>query len=117
MAEKHTCCAEVLRGTEWRPRKEACGCKASVERDGKWYCKRHDPVAKAEKQDAQLKAWRLELAAKEKKNRLEQAAPDLLAALKQSIGPLELYHAYGWPDRDGVINKVKSAISKAEGES
>lgn len=43
------------------------------------------------------------------------AAPDLLAALKQAIEPLELYHAYGWPDRDGVIAKVKAAIRKAEG--
>lgn len=48
---------------------------------------------------------------------LISAAPDLLAALKESVGPLELYHAYGWPDRDGVISKVKSTIRKAEGES
>ena len=48
---------------------------------------------------------------------LHRAAPDLLAALKAAIEPLELYHAYGWPDRDGVIAKVKAAIRKAEGES
>jgi hypothetical protein len=38
---------------------------------------------------------------------------DLLEALKASIGPLELYHAYGWPDRAGVIHNIKAAISKA----
>ena len=48
---------------------------------------------------------------------------DVLAALKAAVEPLELYHAYGWPDRDGVISKVKAviriaeaAIAKAEGE-
>ena len=48
--------------------------------------------------------------------RIQLAAPDLLAALKAAVEPLELYHAYGWPDRDGVIAKVKAAIRKAEGE-
>lgn len=43
------------------------------------------------------------------------SAPDLLAALKAALGPLELYHAYGWPDSDGVIRRLKAAISKAEG--
>ena len=117
MAEKHACCAEVWRGTEWRPRKEACGCKASFERDGKWYCKRHDPVAKAEKQEEKQRVANAEWAVMEKRHRLEQAAPDLLAALKATVDPLELYHAYGWPDRNGVIANAKAAIRKAEGKS
>ena len=37
-------------------------------------------------------------------------------ALKATIGPLELYHAYGWADRDGVIRKAKDALAKARGE-
>lgn len=36
-------------------------------------------------------------------------------ALKATIGPLELYHAYGWADRDGVIRKAKDALEKLEG--
>ena len=117
MAEKHTCCEDVWRGTTgWRPKKEPCGCKASVERDGKWYCKRHDPVAIAEKQAEKQRVANAVWDAREKRRRLEQSAPDILSALKAAVGPLELYHAYGWPDRDGVIAKVKAAIRKAEGE-
>ncbi len=45
--------------------------------------------------------------------RLCAAAPDLLEGLKKALEPLEMYHAYGWPDRDGVIGQIKSAIAKA----
>lgn len=49
-----------------------CRCEASVERDGKPYCKRHDPVAIAKRQRASferrsarlMKKIRLELHAK-----------------------------------------------------
>lgn len=40
----------------------------------------------------------------------------LESLIKEAIGPLELYHAYGWPDRDGVIRRLKAAIAKAEGK-
>jgi len=127
MGEKHTCCAEVWRGTEWRPRKEACGCKASVERDCKWYCKRHDPVALAEKQEAQDNAWREEWAAKAKRYRLEQTAPDLLAALK-AILPMAVLgserdgycfdrRCEGCPGCQEQLKKARAAIRKADGES
>ncbi len=43
-----TCCAGVpMRLNFYRTR--PCGCPAKVERDGKPYCGRHDPVAKAER--------------------------------------------------------------------
>ncbi|HGP4249070.1 TPA: hypothetical protein ACLM19_005256 [Pseudomonas aeruginosa] len=45
--------------------------------------------------------------------RLISAAPELLEGLKKALEPLEMYHAYGWPDRDGVIGQIKSAIAKA----
>lgn len=126
MGEKHTCCAEVWRGTEWRPRKEACGCKASVERDCKWYCKRHDPVALAEKKDEKQKIANAEWAAREKRRRLEQSAPDLLAALKDIENRLYYIQAQDFylSMPQDIIDQVKrcshsanSAIRKAEGES
>jgi hypothetical protein len=39
----------------WHPHK--CGQRASIERDGKWYCKRHDPIAMKAKYDEKNKAW------------------------------------------------------------
>lgn len=113
--EKHTCCAEIRSGDGWHSRKEACGCKASVERDGKWYCRRHDPVAIKEKDNARRAKWKQELRENIKAQRIKAAAPDMLAALKAALDPLELYHAYGWPDSDGVIRQLKAAIAKAEG--
>jgi len=44
------------------------------------------------------------------------AAPELLDALKETTGPLMAYNGYGWPDRDKVIERVRAAIAKAEGQ-
>lgn len=51
MEKKHTCCKQLYRGLGWCRKLQPCGAKASVERDGKWYCKRHDPVAVKAKQE------------------------------------------------------------------
>lgn len=40
---------------------------------------------------------------------------DLLTAPRAALEPLELYHAYGWPDRAGVRGRLRSAIEKAGG--
>lgn len=45
--------------------------------------------------------------------RLIAAAPELLEALEKAVEPLEMYKCYGWPDYDGVIRQIKSAIAKA----
>lgn len=48
---------------------------------------------------------------------LAEQRAELLEALQNAVGPLELYHAYGWPDRSGVIARARAAITKARGES
>lgn len=53
MAEPVYCCAHVWRNS-W---KFSCSRRASVERDGKWYCWIHDPVAREEKQKAHRAKW------------------------------------------------------------
>ena len=45
MAKK--CCEEVFDSLTWR--NHPCNNKGKVERDGKWYCGTHDPVAKKER--------------------------------------------------------------------
>jgi uncharacterized Zn finger protein (UPF0148 family) len=44
---KHTCCTRV---GDWLG--HACGKNAKYERDGKWYCGMHDPVAIKTKREA-----------------------------------------------------------------
>lgn len=41
------CCKDVSKGYGYR----ACGRNAKYERDGKWYCGMHDPVAKKARYD------------------------------------------------------------------
>jgi hypothetical protein len=48
-------CEGHIATDRWNPHK--CGQKASVEREGKWYCKRHDPVAMKAKRDAKDKIY------------------------------------------------------------
>ena len=49
--------------------------------------------------------------------RLIAAAPELLEALQDAVAALDLYKAYGWPDRFNVIGRSRAAIAKATGES
>jgi hypothetical protein len=57
-----TCCAPISMAHGWRFRD--CGAAAKVERDGKFYCKRHDPVAIAAKHAARSAKWEAEWKAK-----------------------------------------------------
>ena len=34
------------------------------------------------------------------------------ALLRQALGALDLYKAYGWPDRNGVIPAIKQELSQ-----
>ena len=41
----------------------------------------------------------------------EAAVPTLREALTKAIPALEIYHAYGWPDREGVIKQCLAALA------
>lgn len=41
------------------------------------------------------------------------AHDDLVKALKAAIEPLQLYQAYGWADRGGVISQLQAALKNA----
>jgi len=43
-----------------------CGKNAKIERDGKWYCKTHDPVSAAEKQAARNIVFAIKFGEQEK---------------------------------------------------
>lgn len=49
-------------------------------------------------------------------NKMEQQCGQMLAALEAAKAPLEMYCAYGWSDRNGVIGKVDAAIAAAKGD-
>ena len=64
MAEKHQCCATVFPRGVWVASGYACSRKGVIERDGKWYCRQHDPVSKAERDKASMEKWRREQGAR-----------------------------------------------------
>lgn len=60
---KHQCVEMVghsypgILGTDF----SRCTCEGAVERNGKWYCKRHDPVAVAAREDASAAKWQAKI--------------------------------------------------------
>lgn len=59
MEEKPRCCGRVPGEGKWGSfHMTQCKKNATVERDGKHYCKTHDPVARKERQDKSYEACR-----------------------------------------------------------
>ena len=114
----HTCC-EPMRAIGWG-RSYACGAKAKVERDGRWYCLRHDPVARkarADAKDAERRAAQQRLRERLNKSKAEAAEQkrraecydDLLAACRTAARYLS-------PEQfPGAVREVDAAIAKATG--
>lgn len=51
-------CVKTVTTDSWHFHK--CGAKATVEYEGKWYCKRHDPAKAAARQSKKEMIWRAE---------------------------------------------------------
>lgn len=58
MAEKQKCCGQRWFHFSW----VSCGKTGKTERDGKFYCGRHDPVRRKEKEDARSAKFETERA-------------------------------------------------------
>ena len=90
MTEKHTCREEVFRDYRFR----VCGKTAKYERDGKWYCSTHDPVAKQARDDkfsAKIDAERAAITAAHKERQLATAALEWMRENQPQA--LEVLHA------------------------
>ncbi len=70
---KHQCEHRVSTGFLTPPYDRKHECEGSVERNGKWHCRRHDPVAIKAKQYAHYAESRARWAAKEEANRRQAA--------------------------------------------
>lgn len=121
-APQHTCCYKIPRASGWRTVYEPCTRKGKVEREGKWYCGQHDPVARKERNDKARAEHDARWEAQRKKWTLEQAAPDLYAALTQAIGPLEYaYRNVSSVTADKVKQQIlpamRAALARARGET
>jgi hypothetical protein len=105
---KHKCCAKIW-DSIWRKHKP-CSRFGKLEREGKWYCATHDPVAikiADEKRNAKFKE---ELKERMRIHRLHAAAPDLLEALESIVECLEYSD-----DAPACMDMARAAIAKAKG--
>jgi uncharacterized Zn finger protein (UPF0148 family) len=119
--EKHQCSKQIYSGITLNGRR--CEINAKVERDGKWYCGIHDPVAVKAKRDAQEAKWRAECAAEKQQQQADEAAaaekkrradlfPWLLAVLElivETDDRHELDHNH--------IEAARTMIAKAKGDA
>lgn len=110
---KQKCCGVVL----YRGWPHSCAKTPKVERDGKWYCGIHDPVAKKEKDIKRNAKWERKWAqekidrenqanAMKQKDHRDSCFPDLLEALKD---------AYPYIDNPHLRLRIGDVIAKAEG--
>lgn len=63
--EKHDCAKRVYSGARHDFSGHMCTRKATVERNGKWWCKQHDPEAESARMAAREAKWKAEDEAKE----------------------------------------------------
>ncbi len=112
MTALHKCCAKTGNGYFGSP----CIKSAKYERDGKWYCGTHDPVAIKAKRDARNSEWKREFDAKNKARDVEIARlneakrradcyPDLLDALMAAKRHLSV-SSDEWAMADAAIAKA-----------
>ena len=102
------CCARVQKGSDrWRTRYKQCTRSGTVERGGQWYCGQHDPQVVADRLKKSIDHLMADIEENARRQRLANAAPDLLEALK---GVLRV------ADRATVeFDAARDAITKAEG--
>ncbi len=103
---KVQCCATI-----WGPRVNSWPChnSATVERDGKPYCKIHDPVKRRAKAEIRDKVYQEKSAAWAKRWRLESAAPELLSALQDLLEASKYLSGKGAFEHEGSLSESKTA--------
>jgi hypothetical protein len=115
------CCELVYHADGNWGRHYPCSRNATVEREGKYYCKTHDPVAVKARVGKRRAESEAKYAAELKRRQLERAAPDLLEACKELCARLEANELVNRPSNpcnhydQPAYDRARAAIAKAEG--
>jgi len=127
---KGQCSVRVYSGARWDFSGHQCSMAAKVERDGKWYCTKHDPVRIKAKREEECRKWdaRIEHEAQIRAAEAAEAAeqkrraalyPDLLEALEAvKAWAIEVEEGDQYKARilkPQAWEKVRAAIAKATG--
>ena len=110
------CSARVYEETTMRSYQ--CSYKATVTRDGKPFCLKHDPVRLNEHREAREKKYREQWRAKERgwaeQARINKAHEPMLEALKEMV-EITTNPGTTLSQIAGAVVKAREAIAKAEG--
>jgi uncharacterized Zn finger protein (UPF0148 family) len=117
---KHDCCASTFSGT-YGLHHSLCSNNAKYERDGKWYCGTHDPVAIKARDDARNEKWRIERAENKaqanEKDATEKLQAHKAACFDELLAALQSLLDDTGEDRIRSKNwdKARAAVAKAIG--
>lgn len=73
------CCKEVWRSGTWRPGR--CSKPGKIEREGKFYCSVHDPVARSARNAERDARWAAEREASDRAYRFKNECMDAIRAI------------------------------------
>ena len=109
MTDKRTCCQPIDRrpSGSWLSSYGPCGRTAKHERDGKWFCGMHDPVAIKAKRDARLAEWNDKRSVERRRECVRAHAEEMLALLREVAAAPHLK----WLERRDAL------LAKLEGHS
>lgn len=126
---KHKCCATYGSWGQY-----SCYKGAKFERDGKWFCGTHDPVAVKARREKNDAAWQIKYNAEKARTEEKWAKeaetqrradlyPELLEALKQCFDyPRDVFEtaveaSFSMTVSGRHLQMVKAVIDKAEGKA
>jgi len=107
---KPKCCTRIFGGYRYN----SCSRAGTVERDGKHYCRQHDPIAISEARERRSAKYQLAFEESMKIRRLHAAAPELLEALEQAVTSMQ---DSGYSDNHVTVKAARDAIAKSKGET
>ena len=101
-----TCCHLMWRASGFRVYEQRCQSKCKVERNGRHYCNRHDPVKVKVKEAARRLAWDAQYDERTKSERAEKAEAE-------SVGTwLRYYQPAQYRD---VLNAIAEKMNELSG--
>lgn len=102
------CSKQVLPPQMWFHTHQ-CTRRGVVQREGKWYCKQHDPEKEKAKRDAQQVEWKAE---RDESNKNEADADKLIKRL--GFGGSPYFGRRSYPDKSGYRRAIVLTFDEVE---
>lgn len=118
---EHRCCKQVrIKEGMYFMRYKQCSRKGVIERDGKHYCRQHDPAMVEKRRNEWTAKMNLENESRRKEFNLRQAAPEMKKTLIEAKYQLVIMQCNYKPSQvpyieaSAVISKIETILEKLE---